>query len=407
MARVAYFQAFAGASGDMFLGALVDAGWPADELKAELGKLNLRGYEIEVRKAVKGTIACTKVDVKVEEERVERGLEDILAILRQGALSDPVRKRSEAMFRRLAECEAAVHGEPLERIHFHEVGALDSILDVVGAAAGLEWLAADEIVVSPINAGGGIVSTRSGKIPVPGMATLRLAQEVRAPLYSTSTENEFLTTTGALILTSAATSFGPMPLMTVTAAGYGAGSKDFDIPNVLRVVIGERASTYETDVTTLIETNLDDLSPEVVAYVSERLLEAGALDVYTTPIVMKKGRAGATLSVIAAQAKVDALVDLIFGETTTLGVRMFDTVRRKLPRSERIVATEWGNVRVKVAFHEGRVRDISPEYDDCRRLAMSKRVPIRRVVEAAVQAGRSIAEGLEPPGIVEKERLGG
>jgi len=300
-----------------------------------------------------------------------------------------------------------VHGEPLERIHFHEVGALDSILDVVGAAAGLEWLAADEIVVSPINAGGGIVSTRGGKIPVPGMATLRLAQEVRAPLYSTSTENEFLTTTGALILTSAATGFGPMPLMTVTAAGYGAGSKDFDIPNVLRVVIGERASTYETDVTTLIETNLDDLSPEVVAYVSERLLEAGALDVYTTPIIMKKGRAGATLSVIAAQAKVDALVDLIFGETTTLGVRMFDTVRRKLPRSERIVATEWGNVRVKVAFHEGRVRDISPEYDDCRRLAMSKRVPIRRVVEAAVQAGRSIAEGLEPPGIVEKERLGG
>ena len=266
-------------------------------------------------------------------------------------------------------------------MRFHEVGAVDSILDVVGAAAGLEWLDAREIVVSPINTGGGVVNTLAGKIPVPGMATLLLAQEVGAPVYSTSDDREFLTTTGSLVLTSAASSFGPLPAMKVDKIGYGAGSADFDLPNVLRVVIGTSDSSAQSDVATVIETNLDDAPADVQAYVVERLFERGALDVFITPIVMKKGRAAAKITVLADPDKVESLTDVLFTETPTLGVRMYETRRRKLERDVRTVATPWGEVSVKVSFMDGRVRDVSPEYEDCRAIAVEFGVPLRKVMD--------------------------
>ena len=387
MSRVAYFQAFSGASGDMFIGALVDAGWPVEELVGTLSKVAVGGYRVNVENVMKGAVAATSVAFEIEtHDHAHRGLRDILAILDDSDLDESVRNRASSMFERLARVEAKVHGETVEDIHFHEVGAIDSILDVVGAAAGLEWLDADEIVVSPMNTGGGVVDTLAGKIPVPGMATLLLAQEAGAPVYSTSDNREFLTTTGSLVLTSAATGFGPLPAMTVERIGYGAGSADFDLPNVLRVVTGRSESSDEADVITVIETNLDDISADVQAYVVERLLDRGALDAFITPIVMKKGRAASKLTVLAEPNKVDSLTNLLFAETPTLGVRMYETRRRKLERDARSVATPWGDVGVKVSFRGGRVRDASPEYEDCRTAAARAGVPLRRVMDYARDA---------------------
>ncbi len=387
MSRIAYFQAFSGASGDMFLGALVDGGWPVDELVATLSELSIRDYRVKVENVMKGAVAATSVSFEIEgHDHAHRGLRDILAILDGSGLGDSVRERASSMFNRLARVEAKVHGETVEDIHFHEVGAIDSILDVVGAAAGLEWLDADEIVVSPINTGGGVVNTLAGKIPVPGMATLLLAQEAGAPVYSTSDSREFLTTTGSLVLTSAATGFGPLPAMTVERIGYGAGTADFDLPNVLRVVIGNSDRSDESDVATVIETNLDDVPADVQAYVMERLLDRGALDAFITPIVMKKGRAASKLTVLAEPNKVDSLTDVLFAETPTLGVRMYETRRRKLERDARSVATPWGDVGVKVSFLDGRVRDASPEYEDCRAAAAKAGVPLRKVMDHAREA---------------------
>ena len=382
MSNIAYFQAFSGASGDMFLGALVDAGWPADDLIATLSKLPIRGYEVNVASVMKGAVAATSVSFEIEAgDHSHRGLADILAILDASDLADSVLNRARSMFTRLARVEAKVHGETVEEVRFHEVGAVDSILDVVGAAAGLEWLDAREIVVSPINTGGGVVNTLAGKIPVPGMATLLLAQEVGAPVYSSSDDHEFLTTTGSLVLTSAASSFGPLPAMKVDKIGYGAGNADFDLPNVLRVVIGTSDSSAQSDVATVIETNLDDAPADVQAYVVERLFERGALDAFITPIVMKKGRAAAKITVLADPDRVESLTDVLFTETPTLGVRMYETRRRKLERDVRTVATPWGEVSVKVSFMDGRVRDVSPEYEDCRAIAVEFGVPLRKVMD--------------------------
>ena len=387
MGRVAYFQAFSGASGDMFLGALVDAGWPAAELQEVLSALPLDGYRMSVEKVVKGTVAATRVtfDLKTVED-AHRGLADILAIIDDSDLAAGIRERARKMFERLARAEAQVHGEPIEKIHFHEVGAVDSILDVVGASAGLEWLDCDEIVVSPMNTGGGVVKTLGGPIPVPGMATLLLAQEAEAPVYSTSDDREFLTTTGSLVLTSAASSYGPMPAMKVDRIGYGAGAADFELPNVLRLVIGDTTSTDESDVAIVIETNLDDVPADVQAYAIERLLAAGALDAYSSPIVMKKGRAATKLSVITTPGNEDRMSDVLFAETGTLGVRMYETRRRKLVRTVRTIETPWGDVSVKVSFLDGQVRDASPEYEDCRTLAIESGVPIRKVMDFARDA---------------------
>ncbi len=387
MSNIAYFQAFSGASGDMFLGALVDAGWPADDLISTLSNLPVEGFDVNVANVMKGAVAATSVSFEIEaHDHAHRGLADILLILDESDLGDSIRDRAKSMFTRLARVEARVHGETIEDVRFHEVGAMDSILDVVGAAAGLEWLDADEIVVSPINTGGGVVDTLAGVIPVPGMATLLLAQEVGAPVYSTSDNREFLTTTGSLVLTSAASRFGPLPAMKVDKIGYGAGTADFDLPNVLRVVIGTSDSSTDSDVATVIETNLDDAPADVQAYVVERLFDRGALDVFITPIVMKKGRAAAKLTVLSDPDKVDLLTEVLFTETPTLGVRMYETRRRKLERDMRTVETPWGQVGVKVSFLDGRVRDASPEYEDCRAIAVESGVPLRKVMDYAREA---------------------
>ena len=367
----------------MILGALVDAGWPAAELEAELAKLSLSNYRMQVDKVVRGPIAATHVRFEIGEEHHHRHLADIVGILEASSLSRAVRDRAITMFEALAAAEAKAHGSTIDKIHFHEVGAVDSILDIVGAAAGLEWLGASEIVVAPMNTGGGTVTTQHGVIPVPGMATLNLLEAAEAPVFSTTAEAELLTPTGALILTHAATRFGSIPAMNVTASGYGAGSRESDLPNVLRLVIGETVSEVDSDVVSVLETNLDDVTPEVVAYALERLLAGGALDAYATPIQMKKGRPATMVSAICSPADADDLAKILFAETSTLGVRIHDTRRRKLDRGSVKVATTWGDVNVKLSYLDGRRHDATPEYEDCATLAREHAVPLRTIMNEA------------------------
>ncbi len=381
--KVAFFDPFAGAAGDMFLGALVDAGWPAAELQTELEKLPLDNFRMRVEKVVRGPIAATQVRFEIGEEHHHRNLADIVGSLRASSLSGAARDRAISMFERLAAAEARAHGSTVDRVHFHEVGAVDSILDIVGAAAGLEWLGATEVVVAPMNTGGGTVNTQHGVIPVPGMATLNLLETAGAPIFSSTAEAELLTPSGALILTHAATRYGAMPAMNVTASGYGAGSRDSDLPNVLRLVIGEASPEFGADVVSVIETNLDDVTPEIVAYALERLLTAGALDAFATPIQMKKGRPATMISAICAPADVDGLARILFAETSTLGVRVHDTRRRKIARDTITVATRWGSVAVKLSFEGDRRQDASPEYDDCAALAREHGVPLRTIMDEA------------------------
>ncbi len=367
----------------MFLGALVDAGWPAADLQGELEKLPLDNFQMRVEKVVRGPIAATHVRFEIGEEHHHRNLANIVGILKTSSLSDAVRNRAVTMFEMLAAAEARAHGSTIESVHFHEVGAVDSILDIVAAAAGLEWLGATEVVIASMNTGGGTVKTQHGVIPVPGMATLNLLESAGAPVFSSTDKAELLTPTGALILTHAATRYGTMPAMNVTASGYGAGSRDSDLPNVLRLVIGEISRDVGADVVSVIETNLDDDTPEVVAYALERLLAAGALDAYATSIQMKKGRPATMISAICSPSDADDLARILFAETSTLGVRIHDSRRRILARDTITVATRWGDVAVKLSFEGDRRLGASPEYENCAALAREHAVPLRTIMEEA------------------------
>ena len=411
MTTAAYFECFAGASGDMILGALVDAGWPEGELRASLEAMRLSGWQLEVRPVKKGSLRATQVRLSVTEPQPERDVGDIEPLIAASDLPSAVKERAIGLFRELADVEGIQHDQPPETVHFHEVGAVDSILDIVGACAGLHALGVERLFVSPINVGGGIVSTRDGILPVPGPAALELLRRKRAPIYASEYGPEFLTPTGALVLATLADGFGPFPRMRVDRIGYGAGQKDFKIPNVLRVSIGEldgRATAqhtghahgeadehgHEHDHVVELQTNIDDMNPEHFGHVTERLASAGALDVTLVPVYMKKGRPGTIISVLAHEERADGVIDTLFRETTTLGVRFSRLERRTLPRETRTVDTEYGPIRVKLALLDGHVRSAAPEYEDCHAAAVKYDVPIAAVYDAArVQGGTLVGVG--------------
>jgi len=400
--KVAYFDCIAGISGDMTLGALLDAGLPLDVLKSELAKLPIGDFQVEVRTIHKGPIAAKSVTVKVSGQNVgalpaaepspsphSRSLAEILAILEESALSPSVKEKAARIFSRLAAAEARVHGVAVEDVHFHELGGVDTIVDVVGAVAGLELLGVEKVYASPIPLARGFVECAHGKLPLPAPATIELLKGV--PVKGVDVEAELVTPTGAALITTLAADFGPIPPMRIEATGYGAGRAELPFPNVLRIIIGEsgesRIMNLEADQVVLMETNLDDTTPEVCGYLMERLFAEGALDVFFTPIQMKKNRPGTKVSVLSPPEKVPALLEAIFAETTTLGVRMALMERRKLPRRMVTVSTPYGPVRVKVGLgKDGSVRVASPEYEDCRRIAEEKGVPLRTVYEAAARA---------------------
>ena len=385
--NLAYFDCFSGISGDMTLGAVIDAGCDVARLRSELQRLKVPGWEISAEKVWKNGMAATHAKVETEDQKKHRSLTDILEILKKSELVPQVRERASSIFQRLGEAEARVHDVPLEKIHFHEVGAVDAIVDIVGACIGFQSLGIDKFACSPLNVGGGTAKMAHGVLPVPAPATANLLQG--KPTYSNGVQRELVTPTGAAIVATLCDSFGPQPPMTVSAIGYGAGTADLEgQPNVLRIMIGESAEKavagYDEEIS-VIEANLDDMNPQIYGYFLERALAAGALDVYTTPVQMKKNRPGTLLTVLCKPQDANALTSMIFAETTTFGVRTTRAQRRILPREHVNVSTTFGDVRIKLSRVNGRILHVSPEFDDCRKLAVEKNVPLQQVINEALR----------------------
>jgi pyridinium-3,5-bisthiocarboxylic acid mononucleotide nickel chelatase len=380
---IAYFDCFSGISGDMTLGALVDAGLPIEVLRSELAKLNLPGYEITSEKVKRSELYATKVHVILDEkEQPARHLLDIQKIINGSSLSPAVKQKSLNIFQRLAEVEAKVHGTTPDKVHFHEVGAVDAIVDIVGSVIGLEHLGITEIIGSPLNVGSGTVHTAHGKLPVPAPATAELLRNI--PLYSSSITFELTTPTGAAIISTLASSFGPLPQMAISRIAHGAGNKDLPgQPNVLRLIIGKSVSAYEEDTSIVIESNIDDMNPQLYGHLIDTLMAKGANDVYLTPIIMKKGRPAILLSVLTDKAKSTEILDTIFRETTSIGVRIQEVGRKKLSREVRTVETVYGTVRIKISKKGDEVLTVTPEYEDCKKLAEVKQVPLKTIIEEA------------------------
>jgi uncharacterized protein (TIGR00299 family) protein len=455
--RIAYLECFSGMSGDMFMGALIDAGVPPRVLEETVASLNL-GARLEISQVVRSGISATKVDVWLDGEkdlpREEywakqdvaraplrqaqgrlppangqhqhghhdhdrehsseaeasraappsphqhshshgRGLAEIREIIGKAAISATAKKTAIAIFAALGAAEAKIHATAIEKVHFHEVGAVDAMVDIVCAAVGAEALGVDEIVCSPLNVGSGSVKCAHGTFPVPAPATVELLKD--APVYSSGLQTELVTPTGAAVVKILASRFAAFPEMKIEKAGYGAGTREFaGHPNVVRLTIGESAATLAaktaSETLTVLEANLDDLNPQVFGYVMDRLLEEGAWDAFGMPVQMKKNRPGTLLTVLCKPEDANRLTQLIFTETTTLGVRRRDEIRQTLARRWENVNTQWGEVRIKIASLHGTVTNYAPEYEDCRRIAAEHHVPLKTVIQEATRAYTSNAQ---------------
>lgn len=455
--KILYLDCFAGISGDMFLGALLDLGLELDVLSAELSKLPLQGYQLQADRVDKLSIQAVQFKVILLEpggarladsefievdptlaagglddlhaQRTEgvhpeahshRSLPEILAVIQDSALSDRVKNQACAIFTRLAEAEGEVHGSPANQVQFHEVGGTDAIVDIVGAAIGLEQLGIESVYASPLPLGSGFIRSAHGLYPVPGPATANLLRGV--PVYTTQASGEMVTPTGAAIITSLAQGFGPMPAMTVEAVGYGAGTRQREFPNVLRGFAGESYPLsgeaplgvrvgrdpypqqhqvpagepgYHEAQAVVIETNIDDMSPQLFEHLSDLLLAAGALDVVMFPVQMKKGRPGMLLHVLAYPTSVDTLLKIVFSESTSIGARTYPVTKHMLQRETRLVETPYGRVRAKLAWLGERLVNVAPEYEDCLEIAYHRGVPLKEVISAAMAAARQAIR--QPP----------
>ncbi len=387
--RIGYFDCFSGASGDMILAACAGAGLDIEQLGRDLAGLGLADYRIEVQPVRKKGLAAWQFDVQLtpETKQPHRHLSDIRQILDQARLPESVRRRADLIFTRLAEAEAAVHGTTIDKVHFHEVGAVDAIVDIVGASLAVEQLRLERIIVSPIPTGSGTVDCDHGTMPVPAPATAELLKGV--PLASCDEPGELITPTGAAILTTLASSFGPLPAMTIDRIGVGAGRREgVTRPNLLRLIIGRGTSDSEAenDEILVFQVNLDDVSSEVIGHVCQTLFDAGAWDVYTSPIYMKKNRPGIELTVMAPHTLRETIEQILFAETTTFGIRVQTVQRTKLARVHETVETRFGHIRVKVGRRGEQVVRIAPEFEDCRRRAAESGRPLIEVMQAARQA---------------------
>jgi len=432
--KILYFDCFNGAAGDMLLGAFLDSGLPLGDLRGALGSLGLEDYEVTAEPVLRAGVSATKfrliergtsaadvapVAVPAQSHPHERhahephahaheaagdrqdhhhhhhggasghshrSLHEIRHLIDHSALSRGGKERAKALFARLAEAEAEIHGMPVEQVHLHEVGALDSIIDIVGLVFAFEWTAADRVVVSPLNVGGGMVRSAHGVFPVPAPATVRLLGD--APVYSSGPRAELLTPTGALLLTGYASEFGALPPVRVRRVGYGAGDRDFaDTPNVVRLIVGEAADTAPaTERLVVLECEIDDMNPQIFGVLMDRLYGAGALEVFYQPVQMKKNRPGTMMTVLASPDRREELAAIVFRETTTIGVRYHEVARERLEREIVAVETALGPMRIKVARRGGVVINASPEFDDCVRAAAAHGVPVKDAQAAAAKA---------------------
>ena len=386
--RIAYFDCFSGISGDMFVGALLDAGLKIEILEKELNKLNLSGYQLEVNKVLKKGISASQFKVKIQEKGVERRFKDILNILEESKLDEEIKNEVKKIFFKIAEAESKIHQEDIEKIHFHEIGGLDSIIDISSAVIGIKALEIKEIYSSPLPLGKGFVKCAHGILPLPAPATLELLKNI--PTYSGGMESEMVTPTGASIISTLTKDFGERPLMKIEKIGYGAGEREFSIPNLLRVSIGEKILSdrdlmdgYIHDEALLIETNIDDMNPEFYDYIMDKLFSQGALDVFLTPIQMKKNRPAQMFSIIVYEQNLKEILKVLFSESTTLGVRIKEVKRLKLTQQNFIAETKYGKIKVKVGIFKEDIKTIAPEYQDCQKIAQQYQVPLKEVYEEA------------------------
>lgn len=390
--KVLYYDCFCGISGDMNLAALVDLGVPKEYLIDELSKLNLNSeYEIKIENSMKLGITGTRVDVILKHEHNHeehdhthehhhRSLRDIEEIINSSSLSDKVKKLSLDIFMKVAKAEAKVHGKDLYEIHFHEVGAIDSIVDIVGAAVCLNYINVDKIIASPVQVGGGFVKCAHGIMPVPAPATAEILKDI--PMNTGLVQFETTTPTGAAILAANSEEFTKNIDFKIKKIAYGIGHRDLEIPNVLRVYLGEKESAEEKDEQYILETNIDDMNPEFYGYVEEKLFEVGALDVFKTPIYMKKGRPGIKLSVLVGSGKEDDILKVIFEDTTSLGIRRYKVEKIMLNREFSKVSTEYGDITVKKAYYKGKLVKYKPEYEECKTIAKEKKLAIDKIYKA-------------------------
>jgi uncharacterized protein (TIGR00299 family) protein len=394
MARLVYFDCPSGASGDMILGALVDAGVPLEALRAELDKLGLAGWTLAAREVRRGAFRATKVDVVLDRSvrQQHRHLRDITGILEASGLAPAIAGPAARIFTRLAEAEARVHGSTVDEVHFHDVGAIDAIVDVTGAVAGLHLLGVESVHVSALPVGGGLVEGPHGRMPVPGPGTAELLRGF--PVVDTGVRAELVTPTGAAILTTLAAGRGRMPAMTVDRVGYGAGTADLPgTPNLLRCFVGTGAGAAGTETIVQVETTIDDMSPQLYEPLVERLFEAGALDVFLTPVIMKRSRPGTVLTALAPPGRADDLARVLFAESSTIGVRWTEMTRARLEREMVTVTTAYGAVPCKVSRLDGRVLTVTPEFAEVVRIARDKALPVREVLDQArADARRQLAD---------------
>lgn len=385
--RIAYFDCFAGISGDMCLGAVVDAGADLTSIRRELKKLPVKGYSLAYKKVLRSGISATKIDVITKNAKGKsqrsKGTKwrDIEKIIRASSLSNKIKQTGLHIFKRLFEAEAKVHGVALESVHLHELGGIDCLVDIFGTLIGLEILGIDKTYVSALNLGSGSIKTEHGILPVPAPATIELLRDY--PVYSSNTPLELTTPTGAAIISGIKSKASPLPEFRIEKTGYGAGNKDIhSMPNTLRILIGNDDSSDKSDnFVTIIETNIDDMNPQIYGHAMERLFKAGALDVYLENITMKKGRPAVKLTVISKNEDSEKLVDLLFRETTTIGIRFYKTQRKTLDREIRRVRTKYGDLRIKVSSLNGNTVNISPEYEDLKAISNKTKIPIKTIME--------------------------
>ncbi|MDB5351087.1 MAG: hypothetical protein JWN86_2334 [Planctomycetota bacterium] len=399
--RLAYFDCFSGISGDMTLGALVDAGVDPEALISAINGLELP-VKLSFETVRRGGFRATYAKVVAEPEHAHRHLHHIEAMIDKAAITPKQADLAKRIFLKIGEVEAAAHGIDIKKVHFHEVGAVDSIVDIVGAAVGLDLLGVDRFESSPVPPGRGSVKAAHGRMPLPAPATASLLKGI--PLAESTGDFEQTTPTGAAILATVVEAFGPVPAMTIESIGLGAGTKDPEgVANILRLFVGTAARTPGADRVTVLETNLDDLPGEVVGYTTTLLMAAGALDAYVTPIQMKKNRPGVMISVLCDESKVATMEEILFRETTTLGIRRYQVSRHKLNRKPAEVATPFGTIKGKLGWLDGRPPQFSPEYDDCARVATAQNVPLRDVYKAAHAAHAQANPTSEPtssPGVI-------
>ena len=377
--KIAYFDCFSGISGDMILGAFLDAGLDFELFQSELNKLNLPNYELKQQKVSKQNLSATKFDVIDLEKKNYRHLKDLNRIVEESGFDEKLKTRAKEIFLKIADAEAKIHNQSIEQVHFHEISGVDTIIDVVGALVGLKLLNIEKIQSSKLNTGSGFVEFSHGKWPVPAPATAEILKGV--PVYATDCKAELVTPTGAAIICTIADAFGDLPEMTTESIGYGAGSQDLEHPNVLRVFIGERKTqaAIEQDTVSILETNIDDMNPQFYDNILEELLQNGALDVYLTNVSMKKNRPGIQLTVLTRPEDEDKFAQFIFRNTTSIGVRIRQEKRKKLNRTIEEVDTKFGKVKFKISSLNGEVLNRTPEYEDCKRISKKQNIPLKAI----------------------------